>query len=69
MEKQFEELIQRQAAAEKDLADPDIYADAAKSSELLAIFEDCRKKSETVMEEMAELEAEIAAQKQSLENV
>jgi ATP-binding cassette subfamily F protein 3 len=69
LEKQFEELIQRQAAAEKDLADPDIYADAAKSSELLAIFEDCRKKSETVMEEMAELEAEIAAQKQSLENV
>ena len=46
-------------ATEAQLADPEVYADHARSGELLKRFEECRGRGESLVEEMAELEAKL----------
>lgn len=69
LEKEFEEVVGAQEKVEKDLANPEIYADASRSAELLAKFEQYRKRSEDLIEEMGNLENEIAQKKRDLDVV
>lgn len=50
-------VLEEQGEAEAQLADPEVYADHARSGELLKRFEECRSRGEALVEEMAELEA------------
>ena len=45
---------------ESQLADPEIYADGSRTSELLKRFSQIKDQSEAVLEKLGELEAEIA---------
>ena len=54
-------IMAEQDKVEKQLADPDVYADHARSNELLTRFEVCRRESDDLMEAMATLEEKIAA--------
>ncbi len=60
LEKTFEEVLEEQSVVEADLADPDVYADGARATELLRRFAELQAKSEHLMEQMAELEPVIA---------
>lgn len=60
LETDLNELMNRQATVEQELADPEVYADRSRSAELLAEFDKCRLKSEKLVQEMANLEEEIA---------
>lgn len=60
LEETLEQLITRQQDVEKDLADPEIYSDSAKSSALLAEFEECKSGADRIMDEMDRLEQEMA---------
>lgn len=63
-ESELNELLNRQQETEQALADPDIYADASRSSGLLADFNECRQKTDSLLEEMERLEAEMERLKQ-----
>ncbi|NCB21557.1 MAG: ABC transporter ATP-binding protein [Deltaproteobacteria bacterium] len=54
-------VLEEQGTVEAQLADPDIYADHARSSELLKTFEACKQRSEAILEEMTVLEDSMAA--------
>lgn len=61
LEKHLAELMDEQSSIENQLADPDIYADHSRSSELLKRFEECRRQSEDMLEEMSALEEKMEA--------
>lgn len=61
LEQQFETSLAQQGEVEALLADPDVYADSAKASDLLKRFHALQAEGETLMEKMGELEAEINA--------
>lgn len=67
LEEKLNECLNRQQEVETALADPATYADMARSGQLLAEFEDCRQKTEKIMEEMDELEQKISASEAGLE--
>lgn len=69
LEKEFDETVAAQEKVEKDLANPEIYADTARSSELLTKFEQYRMKTENLLEEMGALEKEIAIKKRDMNMV
>ena len=59
-EKVLEEVLARHDEVEKLLADPDVYADGARATELLKEFHTLQERSETELEALGELEAKIA---------
>ena len=59
-EKSFEALLARQEEVEGLLADPAVYADGAKSTELLKEFHSLQERSEKELEALGELEAQIS---------
>ena len=61
LENQLGTLMDEQAQVESQLADPDVYADHSRSSELLKRFEECKRQSEDMLEEMAQLEERMNA--------
>lgn len=69
-EQELEKVLMRQSEVEAELALPEVYADAAKTSELLAEFTSLSERSERLMTEMEKLEhvlAEFELRKQELE--
>ena len=56
LEAELAKILEEQAACEAQLADPEVYADHARSNELLSRFEDCRSQGETLVEELSRLE-------------
>jgi len=60
LEKQLETVLDDLAAIERDLADPDVFADTARSTALLKTYDETRTLSETLLERMAGLEQELA---------
>lgn len=60
LEGDLERLLTEQAEVESQLADPEIYADGSRTSELLKRFSQIKDQSEAVLEKLGELEAEIA---------
>jgi len=60
LEKEFETALEEQGEVEALLADPAVYADSGKASDLLKRFHALQAKGETLMEKMAELEAVIS---------
>lgn len=69
LEKKLDEIMEKQAQVEKDLADPEIYADRDRSSALLRDFEECKNESDKIIEEMAALEEKINECKAGFENM
>ena len=61
LETELAAVLEEQGTVEAQLADPDIYADHARSSELLKTFEACKQRSEAILEEMTVLEDSMAA--------
>ena len=61
LEKELETTMTEQAGVEQRLADPAVYADSARSTELLKSFSTLRDACERIMEDMAALEHQIAA--------
>ena len=61
LESEFAAVLEEQGTVEAQLADPDVYADHARSSELLKTFEACKQRSEAILEEMTVLEDNMAA--------
>ncbi len=59
-EKVLEEVLTRHDEVEQLLADPAVYADGAKATELLKEFHELQDRSERELETLGELEAEIA---------
>ena len=60
LEKELETVLENLGENEALLADPDVYADSARTTELLKGFHALQARSESVMEAMAELEARLA---------
>lgn len=60
LEKDLESVLEQLGQSESLLADPDVYADSARTTELLKKFHALQAKSESVMEKMANLEARLA---------
>ena len=58
-EEELNQILAKQSQIEQDLADPEIYADQAKSTELLNQFEECKTQSEALFEKLSLLEEEI----------
>ena len=61
LETELASVLDQQALVEGQLADPDVYADHARSSDLLKTFESCKQRSEAILEEMTTLEERMAA--------
>ena len=61
LETELAAVLEEQGTVEAQLADPDVYADHARSSELLKTFEACKQRSEAILEEMTVLEDNMAA--------
>ncbi|OXS28608.1 MAG: ABC transporter ATP-binding protein [Desulfovibrio sp. MES5] len=61
MEKELAKVLDEQGTVEAQLADPEVYADHARSSELLKTFEACKKRGEDLFEEMTALEERMDA--------
>ena len=61
LETELAAVLEEQGTVEEQLADPDVYADHARSSELLKTFEACKQRSEAILEEMTVLEDSMAA--------
>ena len=61
LEKKLETTMTEQADVEQQLADPAVYADGARSTELLKSFSALRDACERIMEDMAALEEQMAA--------
>ncbi|MBO4300387.1 MAG: ATP-binding cassette domain-containing protein [Desulfovibrio sp.] len=64
LEAELEQVMEAQSKAEKELADPEVYADRERSSALLRDFESCRSRSEDLLEEMSRLERDMEAVRQ-----
>ncbi|MDL2209848.1 ABC-F family ATP-binding cassette domain-containing protein [Desulfovibrio sp. OttesenSCG-928-O18] len=60
LESDLETILAELAETEAVLADPDVYADSSRTTELLKEFHALQSRSETVMEEMATLEGQLA---------
>ena len=60
LEKELETVLEKMGETEALLADPDVYADSGRATELLKDFHALQTRSETVMEDMAGLEAKLA---------
>ncbi|MDR2573217.1 MAG: ATP-binding cassette domain-containing protein [Desulfovibrio sp.] len=61
MEAELESILAEQGETESLLADPRIYADHARASDLLLRFEAARRKSEDILSAMAEVEEKMGA--------
>ncbi len=61
LEEELARVLDEQGAVEAQLADPEVYADHNRSGELLKRFEECKRRGEELLEEMAGLEEKIAA--------
>ena len=61
LEAELASVLDQQALVEGQLADPDVYADHARSSDLLKTFESCKQRSEAIFEEMTTLEEGMTA--------
>ncbi|UZP67022.1 ABC-F family ATP-binding cassette domain-containing protein [Desulfovibrio mangrovi] len=59
LEKEFEAALEEQGEVEALLADPAVYADSGKASDLMKRFHALQAKGEELMEKMGELEAAI----------
>lgn len=59
MEAKLEGVLQEQGEVEQALADPDVYADVPRSTELMKRFSELNEQGEKLMESMAEAEEEI----------
>ena len=59
-EAELEAFLTEQGAIEAQLADPDVYADSGQASSLLKRFGELRDASEKLMDQMGELEQELA---------
>ncbi|GAB7082087.1 ribosomal protection-like ABC-F family protein [Megalodesulfovibrio paquesii] len=60
-EQELEAVLTRQAEVEQQLADPAVFADAARSAALLEEYKVCQERAERCIAEMEQLEAEIEA--------
>ncbi|NJB67321.1 ATP-binding cassette subfamily F protein 3 [Desulfobaculum xiamenense] len=60
MEAELEKLLEEQGDVEQELADPEVYADVPRSTELMRRFKELQDASERKLEKLAVLEAEIA---------
>ena len=60
LEGTLERLLTEQSEVETTLADPEIYADGGRATDLLKRFSEIKEHSERVLEELEALEAEIA---------
>jgi len=60
LEEKLEVLLTQQSETEQLLANPEIYADSARATELLKTFNECKNKSEQLLEQLDSLETEIA---------
>jgi ATP-binding cassette subfamily F protein 3 len=70
LESEMDAVFAAQAETEKLLADPDVYADSARATELLKQFHSLQKQGEDLLEKLAAAEAALApyeAQKSALE--
>ena len=56
LEAELAQVLEEQTACETQLADPEVYADHGRSGELLRRFEECRCRSETLLDELARME-------------
>ena len=61
LEGELEKAMNEQSDVETQLADPAVYTDGARSTELLKRFNELRDLTERLMEDMAALEEQIAA--------
>ena len=61
LETELAAVLEDQGTVEAQLADPGVYADHARSGELLKTFETCKQRSEAILEEMTVLEDNMAA--------
>ncbi len=59
LEAELESLLEEQHAIETQLADPEVYADSARATELLKRFSELKDEGETRLEALAELETAI----------
>ena len=69
LEEELGTVLEAQGKAEALLADPEVYADSARATELLKEFSDLRRKGDLLLEKLAEAEAALApceAQKAAL---
>lgn len=69
LEKELDETLALQSSIEKDLADPEIYADREKSSRLLESYEESKIKIEKIIAEMTDLESSINQHKNASEQM
>lgn len=60
LEAAFEALLEEQGEVEQQLADPEVYADVARSTELMKRFNELQGTSEKQLEHLEALEAEIS---------
>ena len=60
LEAKLEQLLTEQSDIERQLADPEVYADSARTTALLKSFGEVKDQSEKLLEEMGELEVQIA---------
>jgi len=56
LEKELTSVLEKQGVTEAQLADPEVYADHGKATELLKSFEACKKRGEDIFEEMTALD-------------
>ena len=68
LEEELARVLDEQGAVESQLADPGVYADHSRSGELLKRFEECKRRGEDLLEEMAGLEEKITAIKRQAES-
>ncbi|MBQ9406691.1 MAG: ABC-F family ATP-binding cassette domain-containing protein [Desulfovibrio sp.] len=68
LETELGEVMDAQARIETALADPEVYADYARSTALLGDFETCKRRSEELLEEMAKLEGDMDALRSTVDN-
>lgn len=61
LEQGLESILTEQSEVETTLADPAVYADGSRATELLKRFNELRDSGETLIEHMAELEGRITA--------
>lgn len=59
LEKELDEILALQASIEKDLADPETFADRQKSAGLLDAYEKNKSRTDKIMEEMMTLESSV----------
>lgn len=59
LEEEFEALLEEQGDVEQELADPSVYADVPRSTDLMKRFKELQDLSEKKLVELEELEAEI----------